>query len=134
MKENTPLEGKTAVITGATAGIGLEAARTFSRVGASVIGIGRSPERCKAAEEGIRTSQPQSKVCYLVADLSVRSQVRKLTEEIKAKLAQSEHAGLDILINNAGAYSGKFSRTVDGIEYTFAINHLAPFLEGIVRR
>ncbi len=128
MEENNCLDGKIVLITGATAGIGLEAARTFASRDAFVIGVGRSPERCRQAQEDILASLPNSQVRYLLADLSIQGEVRRLTENVAGVIKESGHIHLDLLINNAGAYSGHFQRTQDGIEYTFAVNHLAAFL------
>jgi len=120
--------GKTVVITGATSGIGLHAAAAFAARGAYIIGAGRSPEKCQKAERELRAAYPAARVCYLVADLAVQSQVRLLAQNIRQEIQQAGGQALDILINNAGLYASKYTRTPDGLEQTFAVNHLAPFL------
>jgi retinol dehydrogenase-12 len=129
MLDYTPaLAGKSAVITGATSGIGLAAATLFILHGARVIGIGRNAHRCQLAEETIRTVCPQACISFLLADLSSQKQIRKLAIDIREELERKGLPCLDILVNNAGTYSQKKVLTEDGIERTFATNHLAPFL------
>ncbi len=128
MFETRDISHKTVVITGATSGIGLEAASSFAKGGAYVIGVGRSPERCQEAKGKILAACPSARVDYLLADLSVQGQVRQLAQQIRQTLHQAGFQALDVLVNNAGTYSAKFTRTPDGVEYTFAVNHLAPFL------
>jgi NAD(P)-dependent dehydrogenase (short-subunit alcohol dehydrogenase family) len=129
MFDYTPaLAGKTAVITGATSGIGLASAKLFALHGARVIGIGRDVDRCRQAEESIKALCPDAKLSYLMADLSALSQVRRLAKDIRAELLRAGSGCLDVLVNNAGTYSQNKVLTEDGIEKTFAVNHLAPFL------
>ncbi len=128
MSEENRLKDKSVLITGATSGIGRKTAEEFAQQGAFVIGVGRSDARCAAAEEDLRRLYPQTQVTYLVADLSSQSQVRKLAEKTAAVLAGSGRDHLDVLVNNAGTYSGRHIQTVDCVELTFAVNHLAPFL------
>jgi NAD(P)-dependent dehydrogenase (short-subunit alcohol dehydrogenase family) len=128
MDHSEVLKNKVIVITGATSGIGFTAAREFAARGAYVLGVGRSAARCSQAESTIQALFPMAQVRYLVADLSSQAQVRRLAAEIGQQLATAGHNGLDVLINNAGTYSGKFTLTEDGFELTFAVNHLAPFL------
>lgn len=129
MFDYTPaLAGKTAVITGATSGIGLAAAKLFALHGARVIGIGRDSGRCSNAEAEIQETCPGARVTFLLADLSSQQQIRKLAEDIRAELSREHFTGLDILVNNAGTYSQNKIFTPDGIEKTMAVNHLAPFL------
>jgi retinol dehydrogenase 12 len=128
MDPTKELTGKTAVVTGATSGIGLAAALTLSQHGANVIGIGRNRQRCEKAESEILATYPEAKICFLLADLSSQSEVRKLAREIIGLLKHQGIPNLDILVNNAGTYSQNKVLTEDGIELTFATNHLAPFL------
>jgi NAD(P)-dependent dehydrogenase (short-subunit alcohol dehydrogenase family) len=114
---------KLIVITGATAGIGLAAARALCARGAQVIGIGRSAERCAQAEQLIRAETPAADIRYHLADLSSLRQVRALAAGLCAELPR-----LDVLINNAGTVASGYTATEDNYELQFAVNHLAPFL------
>jgi NAD(P)-dependent dehydrogenase (short-subunit alcohol dehydrogenase family) len=116
------------VITGATSGIGLAASIKFAQEGAFVIGVGRSAVRCDLAKKILKESNPKSQFVYLLADLGDQDQVHALGTKIKAQLYQHGHQQLDVLINNAGVYLEKKHTTADGIEMTFAVNHLAPYL------
>jgi NAD(P)-dependent dehydrogenase (short-subunit alcohol dehydrogenase family) len=117
------LAGKTFVATGATSGIGLAAAGLLIRRGAAVIGIGRSTERCAAAEEALNATTEKPLARYLVADLSVQAEVRQLAQSIR-----STTDTLDGLINNAGVFTYWLAFTPEGFEIQWAVNHLAPFL------
>jgi retinol dehydrogenase 12 len=128
MPESLPLTGKTVVVTGATSGIGLQAAITLAGQGAFVIGVGRSPQRCLQAEASIRAACPTARVHYLLADLSRMDQVRALAASVYSELKARSIPALDVLVNNAGVYSARYVRTVDGFELTLAVNHFAPFL------
>lgn len=119
--------GKTIVITGASSGIGWQIACDLAGKGAYVIGIGRDAARCEQARQRILQSTPQAQITFFVADLATQRQVRTLSQQI-SELLDHEGLPLDILINNAGLYSSRRSTTEDGIELTFAVNHLAPFL------
>ncbi|MEI8132628.1 MAG: SDR family NAD(P)-dependent oxidoreductase [Leptolinea sp.] len=128
MNNKNLLSGKTAVVTGATSGIGLAAALTLVQHGAYVIGIGRNQQRCLTAESEIKAAFPDAKIQYMVTDLSLQAQVRLLGKDISDHLSHLKSPGLDILVNNAGTYSQKKVMTGEGIELTFATNHLATFL------
>jgi NAD(P)-dependent dehydrogenase (short-subunit alcohol dehydrogenase family) len=117
------MNGKVCLVTGATAGIGLATARELARLGARVIGVGRSPERCQLAAQQIREEACASDVEYLTADLSSQAEVRRLARDVKDTTSR-----LDVLVNNAGCICVKRQETVDGLEMTFALNHLAYFL------
>ena len=117
------MEGKVCLVTGATAGIGLVTALELARRGARVIGVGRSPERCAEAARQIREQTASTDVEYLVADLSSQAEVRRLADLVKAATGR-----LNVLVNNAGVLRLKREVTVDGLEMTFALNHLAYFL------
>jgi retinol dehydrogenase 12 len=118
------LAGKIVVVTGATSGIGLATATLLALHGARIIGIGRDAGRCRQAETAIKVACPEAQTTYLLADLSSQRQIRRLAEEIRSLGLPC----LDILVNNAGTYSQQKVLTEDGIEKTFATNHLAPFL------
>ena len=116
------MEGKVCLITGATAGIGLVTARELARRGANVTIVGRDAERCRVACSAI-TREAKVPVEYIVADLSVQAGVRRCAQEFLARQRK-----LNVLINNVGAMFALRNESVDGIEMTFALNHLAPFL------
>jgi NAD(P)-dependent dehydrogenase (short-subunit alcohol dehydrogenase family) len=128
MTESSDLSGKTVVITGATSGIGLQAALTLAGQGAFVIGVGRDLQRCLQAEASIRAACPQAQVRYLLANLSQMNQVRALAASIRSELSSRQISTLDVLLNNAGAYSARYVLTSDGLELTQAVNHFASFV------
>lgn len=118
---------KTVVITGATSGIGLAAARSLAAKGCRIIGVGRDDARCAAAKAAILVEHSEAQVTYLVTDLSSQRQVRALAAQIR-QLVEADGGRLDVLINNAGTVSTWYLATEDGYETQFAVNHLAPFL------
>jgi retinol dehydrogenase 14 len=117
------VRGKNILITGATNGIGLEAAVELARRGARVVMVGRDPRRTEAAVADVKARSGSAEVSHLLCDFSSQADIRRLAEEVKAHLAR-----LDVLVNNAGAVNKKRGVTVDGIETTFAVNHLGYFL------
>ena len=116
---------KTIFISGATSGIGLEAARDLACKGHSIIGSGRSTERCEKARLSILQSCPQAQIQYEIADFSSLEAVHQLGKRVREKTAAK---GLDVLVNNAGQITERYTPTLDGYETQFAVNHLAPFL------
>jgi NAD(P)-dependent dehydrogenase (short-subunit alcohol dehydrogenase family) len=117
------LQGKVIVVTGATSGIGLAVAGQLASQGARVFGVGRSTERCQQAETRLRASTGNPQVTYLVADLSLQREVRRLAGEIRAQVD-----ALDGLVNNAGVVPFHQVITSEGFDLQWALNHLAPFL------
>ncbi|MGI0028103.1 MAG: SDR family oxidoreductase [Nitrososphaera sp.] len=122
------MDGKTCLITGSTSGIGKELALGLARMNANVVLVGRSRVKCEETlQEIIRRAEGSdvnnNRISYLVADLSSQASVRQLADEFMATRQR-----LDILVNNAGVFLARRTTTVDGIERTFAVNHLAPFL------
>lgn len=117
------MNGKTVLITGATNGIGKATATELAGLGATVVITGRDRARGQAVLEEIRSKTGNSKLDLLVADLSSQAEVRRLAAEFKAKYPR-----LNVLVNNAGGFFDARQTTVDGLEYTFAFNHLAYFL------
>ena len=116
------MAGKTVLITGATSGIGRATALGLARMGAHLAITGRDRGRTEDAAREIRAAGGWE-VDVLVADLSSQSEVRRLAEEVLHSLSR-----IDVLINNVGGYWDTRHVTVDGLERTFALNHLAPFL------
>jgi NAD(P)-dependent dehydrogenase (short-subunit alcohol dehydrogenase family) len=116
------MRDKVCVVTGATSGIGRVAARELARMGATVVAVARDRARGEAAvaeftEAGGRPAE------LLVGDLSVQADVRRVAAEFLRR-----HPRLDVLVNNAGAIHSERELTADGLERTFAVNHLAYFL------
>jgi retinol dehydrogenase 12 len=121
LKEN--MNGKSCLITGGTNGIGKIAARELARMGATVVIVGRNTSKTAQIVKEIRAASGNNKVDSLLADLSSQQEVRRLANEFKSK-----YSHLHVLLNNAGAVFMKRQLSVDGIEMTFALNHLASFL------
>jgi NAD(P)-dependent dehydrogenase (short-subunit alcohol dehydrogenase family) len=117
------MHGKVCMVMGATSGVGLVTAQALAREGATVIVVGRNPERGAATVSRIQQETGNSAVELMVADLSVQAQVRQLASEVQRRFAH-----LDLLINNAGALFNQRQLSHEGIEMTFALNHLAYFL------
>jgi NAD(P)-dependent dehydrogenase (short-subunit alcohol dehydrogenase family) len=117
-----PMTGKTVVVTGGTGGIGRATAHGLAMMGAHVIVIGRDPKRTNETANEIRAAAGGN-VDTFVADLSSQTQIRSLAEGLLSTFQR-----IDVLINNAGGYWNTRHTTADGIERTFALNHLAPFL------
>ncbi len=119
----TTLAGKTCLVTGATAGIGEVTALELARRGAAVIVVSRNPEKCAAVVARLRAETANPAIDWLAADLSSQAQIRQLAAQFHARYAR-----LDVLVNNAGAFFLKRTLSADGIEMTFALNHLNYFL------
>ena len=115
--------GQTLLITGATSGIGFEAAHRLAAMGHEVILVGRNEEKLSRAVAKIKEHAGHQQVHGFCADLSQMREVRRLSERVCREVKK-----LDGLLNNAGALYGARQETPEGIENTFALNHLAPFL------
>jgi len=116
------MTGKTVMITGANSGIGKATAMAIAGMGADVVMVCRDRGRGEQAKRDI-TAQGNGGVELLIADLSSQEQIRRVAAELL-----SEERPLHVLVNNAGVTLNDRSETEDGIEATFAINHLGPFL------
>ena len=115
---------RVAVVTGASAGIGKAAAEQFVKLGWTVIGTGRDPARSAAAEAELREAGgPGAQVHFLRGDFCEMAEVKRVAGEIAALTDR-----IDTLVNNAGGVRDQLYRTSEGLEATFAANHLAPFL------
>jgi NAD(P)-dependent dehydrogenase (short-subunit alcohol dehydrogenase family) len=117
------MTGRICLITGATSGIGLVTARELAARGATVALVGRDEARARAAVEAIRQQTGNSEVDYLLADFSSQAAIRGLAEAFHRR-----YGALHVLVNNAGVLLWRRQETVDKLEMTFAVNHLAPFL------
>ena len=117
-----PMAGRTVLITGATSGIGRATALGLARMGAHLAITGRDRVRTEDAAREIRAAG-DGRVDLFIADMSSRSEVRELAEQVLQSLPR-----IHVLINNVGGYWDSRHVTADGLERTFALNHLAPFL------
>jgi NAD(P)-dependent dehydrogenase (short-subunit alcohol dehydrogenase family) len=117
------MEGKTCLVTGATNGIGLVTAQELARMGAVVTLVSRRLERCQAAAERIRQETGNPRVDFIPADLSSRAEIRRAAQDFLER-----HTRLDVLVNNAGGFFMRRAESPDGLEMTFALNHLGYFL------
>ena len=116
------MDGKVALVTGGTSGIGKATAMALAAMGADVVVAGRNRERGERAAAEIR-SQTGARVDLALADLASQAGVRELAEGFKGRYDR-----LDVLVNNAGLVQSTRTESPDGLETTLATNHLAPFL------
>jgi NAD(P)-dependent dehydrogenase (short-subunit alcohol dehydrogenase family) len=116
------LAGRAVLVTGGSGGIGRATALGLATMGARVAITGRDRGRTEGAAREIRAAGG-GQVDVFIADLSAQSEVRRLADEVLQSLSR-----IDVLINNAGGYWHTRHVTADGLERTFAVNHLAPFL------
>jgi NAD(P)-dependent dehydrogenase (short-subunit alcohol dehydrogenase family) len=117
------MQGRICLITGGTNGIGKSTAQELARMGATVVIVGRDAQKTSRVVEEIRSATGNPTVDSLLADLSSQQAVRRLSSDFKRKYSQ-----LHVLLNNAGGTFMTRQLSVDGIEMTFALNHLAYFL------
>lgn len=117
------MKGKICLVTGANAGIGKATTLGLAKMGAAVVMVSRNQERGEAARAEIMAESENDAVDLMIADLSSQQSIRQLAEDFKTRYER-----LDVLVNNAGGIFGSRSLTVDGLEYTFALNHLSYFL------
>src|SRR5437763_8003497 len=121
---NSSMHGKICMVTGANSGIGKATALALAQMGATVVMVCRDRARGEQARSEITTTSGNNAVDLLQADLSSQQSIRQLVEDF-----QHHYTHLHVLINNAGAaFPGRRRETVDGVEMTFAVNYLAPFL------
>jgi NAD(P)-dependent dehydrogenase (short-subunit alcohol dehydrogenase family) len=111
------------LLTGATRGIGRAAAIELAREGVEVAIVGREAERVEAVANEARAAGSGATVHEHVADLMLMAEVRRLAQEVRER-----YAHIDVLANNAGALFASRQETSEGLERTFALNHIAPFL------
>jgi retinol dehydrogenase 12 len=125
------MKDKVVVITGGTSGIGEVAAETLAQMGARIILVARNKSRADATLVRLRRSGPGVVHSVYFADLARLAEMKRLAAEIADR-----EPPIDILINNAGALFGTRRLTEDGLEYTFALNHMSYFIvtEGLRQR
>ncbi len=111
------MQGKTVLVTGATGGIGKATAANLIRQGAEVWIVGRNPEKTAAVQQEIGAAG------HLLADLSLRGEADRMAREFAGRVGK-----LDVLVNNAGAIYNQRQESREGIELTWALNHLAYFI------
>jgi len=117
------LSGKTVVITGATSGIGASAAEALAAQGARVIFTARDAAKAAATLSGLTRANPGAAHDFVIADLTTLAHMKTAAEALAAKAGT-----VDVLINNAGAIFSRRQLTPDGLEMTFAVNHMAYFV------
>ena len=117
------MQGKTVVVTGGTSGIGEVAARKLAEMGARIVLIARDKSRAEATLARLRKRGPGLAHCVHLADLTQLAEMKRVAGQIAA-----EEPRIDVLINNAGALFGTWRLTPDGLERTFALNHMAYFV------
>jgi NAD(P)-dependent dehydrogenase (short-subunit alcohol dehydrogenase family) len=114
---------KTVLVTGATSGIGFEASVELARGGARVVMVGRDAGRTEAARLRATERSGSREITQLLCDFASQRQIRRLASEVLERCEQ-----LHVLVNNAGGVHKRRELTEDGIERTFAVNHLGYFL------
>jgi retinol dehydrogenase 12 len=123
LSQNQDKTQQVCIVTGATGGIGKVMAREIARQGMQVVLVSRNEQRCSVVAAEIRKTTSNPAIDYLVADLSSQQEVRSLVERFRERYKR-----LDVLLNNAGGFFMKRMESVDGIEMTWALNHLSYFL------
>ncbi len=119
--ESVDMSGETVVVTGSTSGIGRETALGLARLGARVVVHGRDEDEGRRVVEEVEATEGEA--TFLRADFSEIENVRSFADEVR-----EEVDGIDALVNNAGGLFSEGRLTEDGVEYTLAVNHLAPFV------
>jgi NAD(P)-dependent dehydrogenase (short-subunit alcohol dehydrogenase family) len=117
------MRDQTILVTGATSGIGLQASIALAPLGARVVMVGRDPERTARAVAEVTARTGATGVSHFLCDFSSQASIRSLAAAFRA-----QHDRLDVLVNNAGGVNRARRLTVDGLEATFAVNHLGYFL------
>lgn len=117
------IQEKVVLITGATSGIGKASAMGIAKLGATVVIVARDKNKGEIVKDEIIKESGNRNVHLLLSDLSLMRSIKELTKEFKSRFNR-----LDVLINNAGGIFGKRILTEEGLEYTFALNHIAYFL------
>ncbi len=119
---------KTAVITGATSGIGYATAKALLEQNWRVIGIGHRQERCAQARATLTSLLPDSDATFLCYDLTNQTEVHRAADEVAAQLQQNDISGIDALILNAGCVRSYYTTSAEGYEQQLALNYLSGVL------
>lgn len=117
------MKNKIVLVTGSTDGIGKQTALELAKKDAYVLIHGKDSKRCHKTVDEIAAKSGNNKLQPFVADLSSLKQVKRLAQQIN-----QQYQYLDVLINNAGVYEKSYRESEDGLEMTFAVNHMAPFV------
>ena len=117
------MNDKRILITGATNGIGKSAALDLAKMGAEVIIAGRNEKKTRRVLDELKAASGSDRLDMLIADLSSIEQIRRAADEFRGRYER-----LDVLLNNAGAIFPKYQESADGLEMTFALNHISYFL------
>jgi len=117
------MKNKLCIITGANSGIGFETAKELARQGAFIVMLCRNEDKAIAAKKAIQQENPSAGIEIILCDFSIQDEIRKAAADIISKYEK-----IDVLINNHGSITKKFEETVDGLESTFAVNHIGYFL------
>ncbi len=120
---NTQMQGKICLVTGANSGIGKATTLALAEMGATIVMVCRNRAKGEAAQQEIKAKSGNDAVDLLIADLSSQASISQLADTFKQR-----YQHLHVLINNAGVFMLQRRETVDGLEMSFAVNHLAPFL------
>jgi NAD(P)-dependent dehydrogenase (short-subunit alcohol dehydrogenase family) len=115
--------GKRCMVTGATSGLGFATALALAHQGAEITVVGRNSKKCEKTVKKIMKSSGNNSIRPMIADLSSQKDIRTFTYEFK-----KNYTSLDVLVNNAGAKFVERKITANGLEMTFALNHLGYFL------
>src|SRR5262245_6579951 len=118
-----PMKDKICLVTGATFGIGKVTALELARMGAIVVVVARDPARGQATVDEIGRATGSSRALVMLCDFASQASIRRLSEEFRRRFDR-----LHVLVNNAGVILGPREVTEDGLEATFAINHIGYFL------
>lgn len=128
MNEERDLRDMTILVTGASSGIGQDVIHTLAVRGASVIGVARSPEPCRAVREAALAEVQDVHLSFAVADLASQRQILRLARDVRRAVKDEGSGHIDALIHGAQTMPRWRQVTEDGYELQFAVNHLAPFL------
>lgn len=123
MATNSKMQNKLCIVTGANSGIGKATTQELARQGAYIVMICRNEERARQARKEIISETGNPGLEIMLADFAYQYEIREVADRFNRKFDK-----LDVLINNAGIIPSRRTETIDGIERTFAVNHLGPFL------